>query len=1168
MARARWQATITDNAGNVVPNAVVTVRREISGLPLQTLYSDREGATPIANPTTADSNGFVAFYCMGGAYQIVATSGAFSRTWRHVAIGTSAETDVEDLLVGLEWRSQWLTATLYGTRDGVIHEGTAYICTADHTSAAGTEPGVGASWETVWSVLVERGLDDPTWTFDSATASANPGTGEFRLNNATLASVTAMFISESSNEAGNPSFATWLQLMDDSLDFLRRSIMVIRNVRDRSQFAMYYVGDTITDNGAWDTVTLSHIASNGGPFVASQKYSVSFVQRADPAAGLTWQFSSNTSMADPGAGLFRTNNATLASVTQIAIDDESIQASGDISAWMTSWDDSTAVCKGYLHVYRNDSRANFAVFRIDSLTDNAGWTQLNVTHIASAGSFTDTRRFTFEFSRTGDVGLSSFRQLYDNTSNVMADPGNNTFRLNNATLASVTQIAVDDLADGLDISGYALSFDDSTSVNKGTLYIQQQDDPSKVAIFRVNSLVDNAGWTQINVGFISGSLPTNGRPCVFTFSRTGDAGNGGFRQSFSTTTTMADPGDNSFRFNNATIASVTAIAVDDLAAGVSIETFVATWDDSTSEMKGLIHVQQQDDASKFAVFALTSITDNPGWTQLNVVHRSGVLPDNLAPCLITFVRTGDAGNGGARQRFSTTTTMADPGANTFRFNNATIGSVTAVAVSDTADGVSIESSWLTLDDSTSINKGYLYVQQQDDPARFTNFAITSIVDNTGWVQVNVAFINGVLPANGAMCSFRFSRTGDAGLSDFRQTYDSTSNVMGDPGNNTFRVNNAAWGSVTALAIDDLASGVAIDAYVTSWDDSTSFVKGFLYICQQDNPAKFAMYRVNSLVDNAGWTQLNVTYLNGAAIDNGALVFFSFARTGDRGDPSGLRWLFDSATTMADPGSGDFRLNNATLASVTAMAISDNILENGNPSVEAWLLTWDDSTSVINGYLTLKDSLNPSNFAVFAVGGVTDNTGWCQVALTHVVSSGSFTAATPVNIDFVRAGDKGDIGASSVDFSTLVTIDAVATDDWLVVGDVSDDTPNPDETKRVAVSQFLTDRLDPVFAKITRSINAQTGTTYTFVMGDAGLLCTFSNASAITVTVPPNSSVAFPIGTQIDVASLGAGLTTFAQGAGVTINSEDSKKKLAKRYSAGTLVKLGTDTWLLTGSIAT
>lgn len=92
MALARWQRTIVDDAGDVVPSASVEVRKE-SDNSLATIYSDRLGTTPLANPFTADAEGFAAFHAVGGAYKVTATSGAFSREWRYVPLGTAAERD-------------------------------------------------------------------------------------------------------------------------------------------------------------------------------------------------------------------------------------------------------------------------------------------------------------------------------------------------------------------------------------------------------------------------------------------------------------------------------------------------------------------------------------------------------------------------------------------------------------------------------------------------------------------------------------------------------------------------------------------------------------------------------------------------------------------------------------------------------------------------------------------------------------------------------------------------------------------------------------------------------------------------------------------------------------------------------------------------------------------
>ena len=106
--------------------------------------------------------------------------------------------------------------------------------------------------------------------------------------------------------------------------------------------------------------------------------------------------------------------------------------------------------------------------------------------------------------------------------------------------------------------------------------------------------------------------------------------------------------------------------------------------------------------------------------------------------------------------------------------------------------------------------------------------------------------------------------------------------------------------------------------------------------------------------------------------------------------------------------------------------------------------------------------------------------------------------------------------------------------------------------------------------LTYSINAQTGTTYTPVLADAGKIVTTSNGSAITLTIPPNSSVAYPIGSSLTIISIGAGLTTFAQGSGVTIASVGATATapiLRVQHSSATAIKIATDTWQVVGDIS-
>ena len=99
-------------------------------------------------------------------------------------------------------------------------------------------------------------------------------------------------------------------------------------------------------------------------------------------------------------------------------------------------------------------------------------------------------------------------------------------------------------------------------------------------------------------------------------------------------------------------------------------------------------------------------------------------------------------------------------------------------------------------------------------------------------------------------------------------------------------------------------------------------------------------------------------------------------------------------------------------------------------------------------------------------------------------------------------------------------------------------------------------------------NAQTGTTYTLALSDAGKIVTCSNTSSITVTVPLYSSIAFPTGTQITIVGINTGQVTIAAASGVTINSAGGALKLRVRYSSATLIKTAKNTWLLIGDITT
>lgn len=104
-------------------------------------------------------------------------------------------------------------------------------------------------------------------------------------------------------------------------------------------------------------------------------------------------------------------------------------------------------------------------------------------------------------------------------------------------------------------------------------------------------------------------------------------------------------------------------------------------------------------------------------------------------------------------------------------------------------------------------------------------------------------------------------------------------------------------------------------------------------------------------------------------------------------------------------------------------------------------------------------------------------------------------------------------------------------------------------------------------RLKLEFDAETGTTYTLVAGNLNQLVTLNNASPITLTVPPS---VFSAGDVINIAQIGAGQVTLAQGAGVTINSTGATAtapKLRARYSAASIICTASNTFLVIGDIA-
>lgn len=285
---------------------------------------------------------------------------------------------------------------------------------------------------------------------------------------------------------------------------------------------------TITVNDIGDTITIAAV----GP------------------GGISYQFSTTVTDADPGSGKLRFNNATFASITRIFIDD--LDANGsDVQAWINALDDSTSTVRGYLTIFKASNAAIYRIFAISgALTDPGGYTKITVTPVVSNGALADNDPIVIMFARTGDKGdtgtagtngtngatgaqggYGGNSQEYKYSTTVTdADPGSGFIRFNNATFGSITQLFVDDNNNGgADVQAWVDSLDDSSSSVRGLIRVFLESNQAIFRLFNVTGAnTDPGGYTKIAVApLLSTGALANNDVVVVSFQRTGDKGDTG-----------------------------------------------------------------------------------------------------------------------------------------------------------------------------------------------------------------------------------------------------------------------------------------------------------------------------------------------------------------------------------------------------------------------------------------------------------------------------------------------------------------------------------------------------------------------------------------------------------------------------------------------------------------
>lgn len=322
-----------------------------------------------------------------------------------------------------------------------------------------------------------------------------------------------------------------------------------------------------------------------------------------------------------------------------------------------------------------------------------------------------------------------------------------------------------------------------------------------------------------------------------------------------------------------------------------------------------------------------------------------------------------------------------------------------------------------------------------------------------------------------------------------------------------------------------------------------------------------------------------------------------------GSPGGssFAYTWDSATADSDPGNGFLRFNNTTLSSVTSIFV--DLVEKGGATVTAWL----DSYNLTLGRARVYSAANPSIYIELSLGSVTTATGYRKLVGTNITSSGTFVAGSKVILSFAPKGASGVPGIPGVTGASGTAGSNGTTGATGPIG-VTGPSGGPTGATGPSGASGVAGATGPTGAGSTgatgvtgatgpvgatgpsggptgatgpvgatgasgagggggpQTINSYGGSSRTLALVDAEAFILAGDGTGsggiMTITVPDFATVAFPLGTHIDVYQLSADTITFAAGGATTFIS--TGLSIVAQKDAVTLVLVDSDTWLIVG----
>lgn len=581
---------------------------------------------------------------------------------------------------------------------------------------------------------------------------------------------------------------------------------------------------------------------------------ISLFGGAGNGAGFNYQLDlSATTDADPGAGKIRFNHATLSSVTEIYVSKTDL-GQNNIGENLKIYDDfASSGVRATLSIGSVPSPNSLVQYNLtDAITDATTYLKFTVTHLGpdTDPTFANGQSVAFGGIPTGQQGaqgdpgdpgaqgaMSGILYTFDTTT-TDSDPGSGMVRTSRAswTPGQTGFIYADNLdANGNSVALFVQTFDDSDSTPKGGVGIINTTDTSEFLAFAITGDITVAsGYDKIPVQYVAGSGSiTNAASVAVDPKYTGDKGEPGvgMRMSWSTATTDSDPGAGYIGANNATLASATALYVNDADLnGVDLTAWLGTWDDSTNPtVKGDVWIKDKADTDKWLTAEVTAVTDDGDYFDItiqNVVSggTAFVVDDNVA---VSFMRAGDKGTDGAGAgdivgpasatdnaivRYDSTTGKLVQNSAGILDDSGNLSGINNITVSGTVDGRDVATDGTKLD---GIEAG----ADVTDTANVT--AAGALMDSE--VDADIKTLS--LPASTTISTYGASLIDDADAGTARTTLGlGTAAVLAETTAAEFRNNTAdralstdqVWSAAAEVTLTDAASiTVDMDSFINA-----------------------------------------------------------------------------------------------------------------------------------------------------------------------------------------------------------------------------------------------------------------------------------------------------------------------------------------------------------------